>query len=63
MEINKIEQTIKSLIDVFFDAGKLSLELRAKGLTEHIKKDKTPVTNGDIEVNKIILESLKKLTP
>ena len=63
MEINKIEQTIKSLIDVFFDAGKLSLELRAKGLTEHIKKDKTPVTNGDMEVNKIILESLKKLTP
>ena len=26
-------------------------------------KDKTPVTNGDIEVNKIILENLKKLTP
>ena len=53
MEANKIEQTIRSLIDVFFDAGKLSLELRAKGLTEHIKKDKTPVTNGDIEVNKL----------
>ena len=63
MEANKIEQTIRSLIDVFFDAGKLSLELRAKGLTEHIKKDKTPVTNGDIEVNEIIVENLKKLTP
>ena len=63
METNKIEQDIRSLIDVFFDAGKLSLELRAKGLTEHIKKDKTPVTNGDIEVNEIILENLKKLTP
>ncbi len=63
MKINEIEQTIRSLIGVFFDAGKLSLELRAKGLTEHIKKDKTPVTNGDLEVNKIILENLKKLTP
>ena len=63
METNKIEQTVRSLIDIFYDAGKLSLDLRAKGLTEHIKKDKTPVTNGDIEVNKIILENLKKLTP
>ena len=63
METNKIEHTIRNLIEVFFDAGKLSLDLRAKGLTEHIKKDKTPVTNGDIEVNKIILENLKKLTP
>ena len=63
METNKIEETIRSLIDVFFDAGKLSLELRSKGLTEHIKKDKTPVTNGDIEVNNIILKNLKKFTP
>ena len=63
METNKIEQTIRSLIDIFYDAGKLSLDLRAKGLTEHIKKDKTPVTNGDIEVNRIILKNLKKLTP
>ena len=63
METNKIEHTIRSLIDIFYDAGKLSLELRVKGLTEHIKKDKTPVTNGDIEVNKIILENLKILTP
>ncbi len=63
MEINKVEDAIKNLIDVFFDAGKLSLELRSKGLTEHIKKDKTPVTNGDIEVNNIILNSLKKITP
>ena len=63
METNKIEQTIRSLIDIFYDAGKLSLKLRARGLTEHIKKDKTPVTNGDIEVNEIIVENLKKLTP
>ncbi len=63
METNKIEEVIRNLIDVFFDAGKLSLELRSKGLTEHIKKDKTPVTNGDIEVNNIILSNLKKITP
>ena len=63
MEINKVEDAIRNLIDVFFDAGKLSLELRSKGLIEHIKKDRTPVTNGDIEVNNIILNNLKKITP
>ena len=63
MEIKKIEEIIKSLTQVFFEAGNLSIELRDKGLTKHIKKDKTPVTNGDIEVNNIILNNLKKISP
>ena len=63
MEINKIEETIKNLTEVFFEAGKLSIELRNKGLTKSFKKDKTPVTNGDIEVNNVIISSLKKITP
>ena len=63
MEIKKIEEIIKSLTQVFFEAGNLSIELRNKGLTKHIKKDKTPVTNGDIEVNNIILNNLKKISP
>ncbi len=63
MEIEKIEKIIKSLTQVFFDAGNLSIKLRSNGLTKHIKKDKTPVTNGDIEVNKIILNNLKKISP
>ena len=63
MEIKKIEETIKNLTEVFFKAGNISIELRKQGLTKHIKKDNTPVTNGDIEVNNIILNSLKKITP
>ena len=63
MEITKIEKVIKNLTDVFFKAGAVSIELRKNGLTEHLKNDKTPVTNGDIEVNNIILENLKKITP
>tara|TARA_B100001250_G_scaffold3871_1_gene3260 strand:+ start:457 stop:1224 length:768 start_codon:yes stop_codon:yes gene_type:complete len=63
MEIKKIEIAIKNLIEVFIKAGNISIELRKKGLTKHIKKDKTPVTNGDIEVNNIILNNLKKITP
>ena len=63
MEIKKIESAIENLKEFFFNAGHISNELRNKGLTEHIKKDKTPVTNGDIEVNNIILDNLKKITP
>ena len=63
MEINKIEEIIKNLTQIFFDAGNLSIELRKKGLTKHIKNDKTPVTNGDIEVNNIILSNLRKISP
>ena len=39
------------------------LELREKGLIKHIKPDNTPVSNGDLEVNKIIIDELTKLTP
>ena len=63
METKKIEIIIKDLTQVFFEAGNLSIELRNKGLIKQIKKDNTPVTNGDIEVNNIILSNLKKITP
>ncbi len=63
MEIKKIELAIKNLREVFFNAGKISIELRNKGLKEQIKPDNTPVTNGDLEVNNIILSNLKKITP
>ena len=63
MEIKNIEKIIKNLTDVFYKAGKISIELRNKGLIKHVKNDKTPVTNGDIEVNNIILANLKKITP
>ena len=63
MQVKNIEEIIKNLTEVFFKAGNISIELRNKGLKKHIKEDKTPVTNGDIEVNKIILDNLKKISP
>jgi 3'(2'), 5'-bisphosphate nucleotidase len=44
-------------------AGKLSIKLREKGLNKEIKSDNTPVSNGDLEVNKIITKKLLELTP
>ncbi len=63
MEEKKIETAIKNLIEVFYKAGDVAINLRTKGLSKHLKKDKTPVTNGDIEVNNILLSSLKKINP
>ena len=60
---NQIEKIVKNLISTFLDAGKISLELRKKGLIKEIKSDNTPVSNGDLEVNKIILEKINELTP
>ena len=58
-----IKEIVKSLINTFLDAGKKSLDLREKGLIKKIKSDNTPVTNGDIEVNKIIIKKISSLTP
>ena len=60
IEINKI---VESLIKTFLNAGKISLELRKKGLNKSIKSDNTPVSNGDLEVNKIITKKIIELTP
>ncbi|MDC1112414.1 3'(2'),5'-bisphosphate nucleotidase CysQ [Candidatus Pelagibacter sp.] len=58
-----IQKIVEDLIDTFLYAGKISLELRNIGLTKKIKSDNTPVSNGDLEVNKIITEKIHKLTP
>jgi len=62
IEESKKEIT-ENLISSFVDAGNISLELRKKGLKKEIKKDNTPVTNGDIEVNKLITDRIEKITP
>ena len=51
------------LIFCFKKAGEISIELRKKGLKKEIKADDTPVTNGDIEVNNVITNEIKRITP
>ena len=57
------KEITENLISSFHEAGNISLELRKKGLKKEIKKDNTPVTNGDIEVNNLITSKIKKITP
>ena len=63
MNIEEAKKITLSLIDTFNKAGQVSLELRAAGLTKEIKSDNTPVSNGDIEVNKILTKKISKITP
>ena len=42
------------LIDTFLKAGEFALAIRKEGLKTEIKSDNTPVTNGDIGVNKLL---------
>ncbi len=58
-----IKNIVDSLINTFIEAGEISINLRNVGLTKEIKQDNTPVSNGDLEVNKIITSKIKELTP
>ena len=58
-----IKGVVENLVGTFLNAGKISLDLRDKGLTKETKSDNTPVSNGDLEVNKIISQKISKLTP
>ena len=58
-----IKIIVENLIEAFLSAGELSLFLRDKGLTKKIKSDNTPVSNGDLEVNKFITNKISNITP
>ena len=63
MNNKELENVAKNLIATTQSAGEKSIELYVKGLKTIIKPDNSPVTNGDLEVNKILTEKIKNLTP
>ena len=58
-----LKKIVESLIDNFLEAGDLALQLRERGLTKKLKPDNTPVSNGDLEVNKLISNKIAEATP
>ena len=58
-----IKTIVENLIETFLSAGELSIDLREKGLKKEIKSDNTPVSNGDLEVNKYITKKISEITP
>ena len=63
MNSSELRNIAEGLIDTTYFAGKKSIEIFKKGLKKIIKPDNSPVTNGDLEVNKILTDKIKKLTP
>ena len=63
MNIEETKKITLSLIDTFEKASQVALDLRESGLKKKIKSDNTPVSNGDIEVNKILTKKIKEITP
>ena len=63
MNIEEKKKITLSLIDTFKKAGDVALDLRQAGLKKEIKSDNTPVSNGDIEVNKLLLKKISEITP
>ena len=63
MNIEELKKITLSLIDTFNKANQVALDLRKAGLKKTIKPDKTPVSNADIEVNKILTKKIEEMTP
>jgi len=63
MNIEETKKITLSLIDTFNKAGNIALSLREAGLKKEIKSDNSPVSNGDIEVNKILTKKISEITP
>ena len=63
MNKSELKNIAENLIDTFNLAGKESIRLYAEGLKIEIKEDNSPVSNGDLFVNKLIIEKILELTP
>ena len=58
-----LKKIIENLIESFLEAGDLAIQLRKNGLVKKIKLDSTPVSNGDLEVDKFISNKISEITP
>ena len=63
MNNNELKKITEGLINTTELAGKKSIEIYKKGLKKIIKPDNSPVTNGDLAVDKILKEKIEQLTP
>jgi len=59
----QLKEIAENLIETFQFAGKESIRLYKEGLKIEIKKDNSPVSNGDLKVNELITKKIYELTP
>ena len=63
MNSDELKEIAEGLLKTTQLAGNKSVELQKSGLKIITKPDNSPVSNGDLEVNKILTEKIKQLTP
>ena len=63
MNISELKNLTESLLETFLNAGQKAIELRNNGLKITLKFDNSPVTNGDLEVDKLLKEKIIQSTP
>ena len=54
-----LKNTTEQLIDTFLEAGKIAKEISQRGVKVTIKSDKSPVTDADLAVDKILTVKIK----
>ena len=63
MNKQELKNLTENLINTFYEAGDISIQLFDEGLKIEIKEDGSPVSNGDLKVNDIITKKILDLTP
>ena len=63
MKQDEIQKIILKLIPTFFKGRRRVNRVFNKKLKINTKNDNTPVTNGDLAVNEMIIEKLKTISP
>ena len=58
-----LKNTAEELIDTFLKAGKIAKEISQRGVKITFKADKSPVTDGDLAVDKLLGDKITNLTP
>ena len=63
MDNLNLKNISNQLIDSFLESGKIAKKISQRGVKIKIKSDKSPVTDGDLAVDKILKNKIKNLTP
>ena len=58
-----LKNITNDLLDTFLKAGNVAKKICEDGVKITIKQDNSPVTDGDLIVNKLLCDKIKKLTP
>ena len=58
-----LKNIAENFLDTFLNAGNVAKKISQKGVKIKIKDDKSPVTDGDLAVDKILKAKIEILTP